>query len=181
MKHERIGDDRLRRYDWRRAMYAGLDMAMEQVRAGQEVGDREIMWALLCEAADVSQRTYSGPPRLGLPRKSAMPDAPDEISQWQLVSAYLRGDLEEMPVEDSQPPQPDAAQITRAEMVLEVWHRAALTGYGDWRRMRKAIYMKACGMPDRKVRALTGFSRQRRHKAKQRAMDDMLEFIGFLR
>ena len=170
----------LRNYDWRRALNAGLDIAIEQVRAGQEVGDREIIWALLCEAAKVSGLTYSGPPRRGMPVKSTMPDAPDEVSAWQLMSAYLRGDLEEMPTEQVTPPQPTAEQVTRAEMVLDVWHRAALIARGDWSRMRKAVYLKACGVPDRKVRAVTGFTRARIHSSKQQALDDMQEFIARL-
>lgn len=169
-----------RNFDWKRAQIAGLEMAMDHVRKGQGVTDRDIWWALLCEAAEVARLCYSAPPRTGMPRKSAMPDAPDEVSDWQLISAYLNGTLEEMPTDESQPPQPSAEQVTRSEMVLWVWHEAALKENGDWKRMRKAVYLKACGVPDRKVRAVTGFTRQRIHSAKNTAMQDMADFVSLL-
>lgn len=169
--------ERLRRYDWRRAQIKGLDMAMERVRAGQTVGDREIWWALLCDAIKASAIAHKAPPWLGMPSKSSMPDAPDEVTQWQMMMAYVRGQIEEMPVEVSRPPQPSAEEITRAEMVLQVWHIAALRNLGDWKRMRKALYLSAAGCPHRKIRAVTGLDRRRIHDAKDRAMKDMLDFV----
>lgn len=167
----------LRNYDWDRAKAAGLEMAYAQVKAGQEVAVRDVYWALLREAAQVSAISYTGPPRQSLPSKSTMPEAPDEVSQWQLMSAYLKGDLEEMPPDQSRPPMPSAAEITRADMVLQVWHLATFRGKGDWKRMRKAVYMRACGVPPRKITAVTGFSRQRLNDAKHKALDDMAEFV----
>lgn len=168
---------RLRNYDWKRAQFHGLDMAMDQARAGQEVTDREIWWALFEEAVKVSAICYSPAPRSGLPSKSAMPDSPDEVTQWQQVMAYIRGQIDEMPTDEARPPQPSAEQITRADMVLTVWHIAALRDMGDWKRMRKAIYLRAAGVPPRKITAITGLTRQRMHDAKNRAMADMLEFV----
>jgi len=168
---------RLRAYDWRRAQFQGLDMAMEQVRAGQEVGDRDIWWALFCDAVSTSAIAHKAPPWLGMPSKSTMPDSPDEVSHWQLAMAYIRGEHDEKEEIKPRPPQPSAEQVTRAEMVLTVWHLAALRDYGDWRRMRKALYLKAGGCPHRKVRAITGFSRDRAYKSKDRAMRDMLDFV----
>ena len=170
-------DARIRNFDWKRAYRAGEDLAIDQVRRGDPVDDRAIMWALLCEACDVARITYSAPPRSGLPQKSTMPESPAEVTDWQLISAYLKGELDEMPTTDATPPQPTAAQVTRSEIVLEVWHRAALSDRGDWARIRKAVYLKACGVPDRKVRAITGFTRERIKYSRRQAVSDMIDFV----
>lgn len=167
----------LRNYDWKRALDHGGQLALEASRVAQDINERSIMWALLKEAAKVSAICYSKTPRTGLPIKSAMPESPQDITPWQMMSAYLRGEVEEMPTGEEVRVQPNAAEITRAEMVLEVWHRSALRHKGDWSRMRKAVYLKACNVPDRKVRAVTGFTKQRIHHAKDAAMNDMWEMI----
>jgi len=164
-------------------MYIGLDMAIDQVKAGQEVTDRDIWWALFCDALQTSSLTDAAPPRTGFPRKSAMPEAPSEVTAWQQAVAYLRGELEEMPVDKPTPPRPDAESISRAEAVLDVWHHAALADMGDWKRMRKALALRGAGVPARKVRkvrAVTGLNRQRLFDAKCRAMEDMQVFVESL-
>lgn len=164
-------------FDWHRAMAAGRDMALEDARRGATPGEPEAMWALLKEAAQVSRVAYRAPPNSGWPRKSAMPDAPDDVSHWHLIAAYLAGQLDEMPTTESRPPMPSAAQISRSEAVLYLWHCHALARKGDKSRIKKAVYLKACGVPDRKIRAVTGLSRQQIHRAKIEAMDDMLEAV----
>jgi len=170
----------VRNYDWERAMREGCKLAVENARKNATLSGVDVMWELLKDAISVSGITYTGTPRQGLPRKSAMPDAPDEITYWQQMSAYLRGETEDQPEIEARPPEPTAEQISRAGMVLEVWHRAALKERGDWKRIRKAVYLKASGVPHRKVSAITGFSRQRLHRSKAEAMGDMLEFIRTL-
>lgn len=175
-KHEAFSDEFIR-YDWTRAWQRGCDMALEQSRRGDEITELSVMWALMCEAAKVS-KFMANPPRAGFPAKSAMPDAPDDVTIWHKMSAYLNGTLEEMPETEMRPPTPSAEEVTRAEMVIELWHKVALRDMGDWRRMRKAVYLKACGIPDRKVRSVTGYSRQRIHKAKNDAMREMVYFVA---
>lgn len=167
----------LRAFDWQRALLRAVEPAAEDMRRGQEMTERDIWWHMLKDAAQVSRIAYSGPPRSGYPVKSAMPDAPKEFTEWQRMAAYLRGELDEMPVTESRPPQPSAAQITQAEMVLRVWHIAALRDKGDWSRIKRAVYLKACGVPDRKIRAVTGLTKQRIHHAKCAAMEDMQIFV----
>jgi len=164
-------------FDWTRAIRAGEIMAVENARRDANLGVEHVMWELLREAADVSQRAYSGLPRLGYPEKSAMPDAPPEVTTWQMMAAYLRGEVEEMPTDTSTKPRPSMEQVSRSEAVLDVWHWHALKRKGQGSRIKHAVYLKACGVPDRKVRAVTGMTRQAIHAAKVEAMQDMWEFI----
>lgn len=163
--------------DWGRVLAHGAEAAVEQARAGDDLKATDAMWALLKEAAQVSRIVHSNPPRTGYPQKSAMPDAATDVSAWHLMMSYINGTLEEKPEIRARPPQPSPYEITRAEAVLQLWHDAALRDYGDWKRMKKAVYLKACGVPDRKVRAVTGYTRQRIHSAKVRAMQDMLDEV----
>ena len=165
------------KFDWKRAIRAGEEMAVENARRDVKLGVEHVMWELLRDAAGVSQRAYSGPPRLGYPAKSAMPEGPAEITPWQMMAAYLRGEVEEMPAEDAAPPRPSMEQVSRAEAVLDVWHWHALKRKGEKSRIKRAVYLKACGVPDRKVRAVTGMTRQAIHAAKVEAMRDMWDAI----
>ena len=152
-------------------------MAAAQVRSDVEVRAEHVIWALLREAAQVSSQAYSGPPRTGYPAKSVMPDAPDSVSQWQMMMAYIQGQVEDAPAVRARPPLPSAEQVTRSELILSIWHHHALRKKGARHRMKKAVYLKACGVPDRKVRAVTGFTKQAIHAAKEEAMRDMWSVI----
>lgn len=171
----------LRRYDWSRAFHIGCALALENARRGKDPDQLDVVWELLREAVKTSAIAYTAPPRSGLPKKSAMPEAVDDITYWQKMTAFIRGEIDEQPEMETRPPQPSAAQVTRSEVFLEVWHRAVFNSRGDWRRMKKAVYLKANGVKDMKVRAVTGFSKQRIHAAKREAMDDMLRFIEEIR
>jgi hypothetical protein len=170
-------DARLRNHDWRRTIAEGVELAKDQIRSDVTMNETHVMWALLKEAASVSSTAYSAPPRTGLPIKSALPEAPDDVTQWQRISAYLRGEVEELPDIQSKPPRPSAEQVTRSEIILEIWHRFCLLRFGERSKMKKAVYLKACGQPDRKVRAVTGMTKQRIHSAKKEAMQDMWEIM----
>lgn len=163
--------------DWDRVLIHGATLAAKEARVGADLKATDAMWALLKEAAQVSAIVHPNPPRTGWPVKSAMPDATVEVTTWHLMMSYIRGTLEEKPEIKSRPPQPSPHEVTRAEAVIDLWHVAALRTMGDWRKMKKAVYLKACGVPDRKVRAVTGYTRQRLHTAKVRAMQDMLDYI----
>ena len=133
------------------------------------------MWALLCHATQVSRLAFQAPPRTGYP--VASPGAilaVDDVSDWQRVAAYLRGELDSVDSASARPAQPSAEEISAAEVVLTVFHRAALRGYGDWRRLRGAVYVHACGAPPRKIYALTGINRNSLRHARDRALRDML-------
>ncbi len=170
-------DSRLRGHDWRRTIAEGVELAKDQVRSDVTLDETHVMWALLCEAAQVSSIAYSGPPRTGMPAKSALPEAPDDVTMWQRISAYLRGEVEDLPEIEARPPRPSAEQVTRSEIILEVWHRFCLQRFGERSKMKKAVYLKACGQPDRKVRAITGMTKQKIHSAKKAAMKEMWEII----
>ena len=141
------------------------------------VDGTHIVWELLKEAATVSRIAYSSPPRLGLPAKSALPDGVDEVTVWQMISAYLRGEVENLPSSDTKAPRPTAKQITRAEMMLEMWHKLAVNDKGDRKRLKRAVYLKASDMRPRLVRTKTGLNYQQLWKAQKDACSDLWEVI----
>lgn len=163
--------------NWPRALSEGREKALEQIRRDRVPNDLDAMWWLLCDAAKVSAQAYDGPPQTGYPRKSSMPEAGDEVTQWQLISAYLRGEVSELPEEEGEEPIPEAARITRAQAVLDVWHHFALKTAGDKRRLKEALYMRACGQKTRVIRAKTGLTHQQMSVAKRSAMQDMLDVV----
>lgn len=165
------------RHNWPATIKAGVEMAGEQVRSDVAVKETHVMWALLKEAAMVSSIAYRAPPRSGWPQKSTLPDAPDDVSQWQMMMAYIRGQVEDAPAVESRPPQPSLEQITRADIILHIWHNHALKRKGERSKIKRAVYLKACGVADRKVRAVTGMTKQAIHAAKEEAMADMWEVI----
>ena len=63
--------------------------------------------------------------------KSALPDGVDEVTVWQMISAYLRGEVENLSSSDTKTPRPTAKQITRAEVMLEMWHKLTVNDKGD--------------------------------------------------
>ena len=63
--------------------------------------------------------------------KSALPDDVDGVTVWQMISAYLRGEGENLPSSDIKGPRLTAKQIIRAEVMLELWHKVALNDKGD--------------------------------------------------
>lgn len=168
----------LRNYDWRRALNHAVNLAVENKRKGYDIRDEDLAWELLREAAKVSAIAYSGPPRSGMPTKSTMPDAPDEVTWWQISSAYIRGDLDEIPEARARQPQPTSEQITRASMVLDVWHFKAMPERQGSKR-KAAVYMKACGAPDRKITAVMGpeFTRHKLRAYKDECAQDMARFM----
>ena len=111
------------------------------------------------------------------PKLSALPDGADEVTVWQMVSAYLRGEVENLPSSDTKAPRPTAKQITRAEVVLELWHKVALNDKGDRKRLKRAVYLKASGMRPRAVRSKTGLNYQQLWKAQKDACSDLWEII----
>lgn len=165
-------------HNWRRTLNAGMQMAVENARKDTTLSAVHVMWELLCEAAKTSQIAYTAPPRTGYPTKAIMPDAPADVTQWQLISAYINGQLDEMPTDDSRPPIPSSEQVSRAEVVLELWHKHALRNQGQKSKIKKAVYLKACGVPDRKITGLVGASRQTILTARNRAMQEMWDVIS---
>ena len=175
-----LPDDILTRmlgHDWRTTVRDGTQMAQENAKRGVVVDGTHIVWELLKEAATVSRIAYSSPPRSGLPMKSALPDGVDEVTVWQMISAYLRGEVENLPSSDTKVPRPTAKQITRAEVMLELWHHIALVEKGDRKRLKRAVYLKASGMRPRAVQELTGLNYQQLWKAQKDACSDVWEKI----
>lgn len=161
-------------FDWQRALRKGEVMAVENARADQKLGPEHVMWELFREACRVS-RSYSGPPRLGYPSKSSLPEAPSERSAWAQAMDYLRGEIEEMPDQGVAMVRPSADEITRSEHVLFLWHQFALKSKGKRRMLRKAVYCMGCGLSYRVIRSRTGISRASLYRARDEAMRDIWE------
>lgn len=159
-------------FDWGKTLRHGEVAAVDAARADQHVGPEDVIWALFREACQVS-KSYAGPPRLGYPGKSSLPEPPEEITAWQRMAAYLRGEVDEIPESDISAPRPTAAQISRADHVLAIWHGHALARKGDRKKLRKAVYALACGLPYRAIRDRTGIARASLYRAKDQAMADM--------
>lgn len=159
-------------HDWGRIIQRGQVMAVDNARADARLGPEDVMWALFQDACRVS-KTYSGPPRLGYPSRSSMPEAPGEQSAWAKVMDYLRGEVDELPVSDRAVVRPSAEEITRSEAVLLLWHRFALRKKGKRVMLRKSVYALGCGAPYRAIRERTGIARASLYRAKDDAMHDM--------
>ena len=97
-----------------------------------------------------------------------------------MVSAYLRGEIENLPSTETKAPRPTAKQVTRAEVILELWHHVALADKGDRKRLKQAVYLKASGMRPRAVRDKTGLNYQQLWRAQKDACFDVWEKISQL-
>ena len=172
-----MDEKRLQGHDWRSTIRDATQAAEQNIRQGVAVDGRHIVWEMLREAANVSRIAYSAPPRLGLPAKSALPDGVDEVTVWQMVSAYLKGEIENLPSAETNTPRPTAKQVTRAEVILELWHHVALHDKGDRKRLKRALYLKASGMRPRAVRDRTGLNYRQLWKAQKDACSDVWEKI----
>ena len=168
----------LKNHDWKKTLRDAEDAARDNKKADAVLKDYHIGWELLREAAHVSRIAFRAPPRSGWPTSSSMPDAPDDVTQWQLMSAYLKGDLESLPSSETKPSRPSAEQIDRAEVILYLWHHHALNRKGDRSRIKKAVYSKACGLNTQKIASITGLTVRQIRSAQVEAAQDIVAQIN---
>lgn len=171
--HGRIAAADRRARIWRWAVQE--DLAGRYAHGNAVLDERAVVWGMLCHAVRVSAVADRPPPRSGYP--AASPGAwlaPDEITWWQRVAAVLRGETDDVAVAAAAvDPAPGAVEILLRDEILDLWHRHALRGMGDWRRLRRAVYALACGVPPRRVQEETGLTRDRLRHARERAVDDL--------
>ena len=167
----------IRHFDWRRAMLHGITLVDKNWRDYDDPQPWAVMWELLCEAARVS-RAFDGPPAMGYPEKSSLPEAPDEVTPWQRQMAYLRGELDELPEDEPTPPAPTSAEVSRAEAVLELWHSHALRRGAYPHPAKRHIYRLADGATLGQVMRLTGMKRHEVLALKRKAAIEMLRAAG---
>ena len=165
---------RMQNHDWQRTLREAEQLALDNIKADAKVSDKHIGWELLREAARVSRISYTAPPRTGFPSSSSLPDAPDDVTQWQLLSAYLKGELETLPSSDMKPSRPSAEQIDRADLILHLWHHNALARKGDKSRLKRAVYLKASGMHPQKIAHVIGVNTRQLKRAQDEAALDVV-------
>lgn len=165
---------RLANHDWQKTLRDAETLARDNIKADARLSDHHIGWELLREAARVSRLSFPAPPRTGFPAKSSLPDAPDDVTQWQLLSAYLKGELETLPSSDMKPSRPSAEQIDRAELILHLWHHHALARKGDRSRLKRGVYLKANGMHPQKISHVLGINSRQLKRAQDEATLDIV-------
>jgi len=168
---------KIKNHDWQKTLRDGEALALDNKKADAVLRDHHIAWELLKEAAKVSRLTYSAPPRTGFPSTSSLPDAPDDVTQWQLMSAYLKGDIESLPSSQTKASRPTSEQIDRSELILYFWHHHALIRKGDRSRIKRAVYLKANGVKIQKISGITGLTTKQILRAQTEAGQDIIEHI----
>jgi hypothetical protein len=168
---------KMRSHDWYNTLRDGKELARKNIRSDKPVTMPRIAWELLREAAFVSRVSYAAPPRSGFPGRSAMPESVDEVTHWQLISAFLRGELDTMPEDNSKAPRPSSVQIDRADVILDLWHQVALVHVGDKKRLRRAVYEMALGVKSQRICSAHGLNYKRLSAAKVTASEDMAQMI----
>lgn len=163
-------------FDWHRALKHGLRLAEDNIRDYPEAEAWAVMWELLREAARVSEASEP-PPHTGYPAKASWPDFQDDVTHWHMQAAYLRGELDELPVEEPTAPVPTAQDVTRADAVLDLWHRRALIVGGRPHRHKRAIYRLAAGATLGAVIRMTGLRRHEVLSLRKRAANEMLRAV----
>ena len=169
---------RLKNHPWTNTWRDGEELARDNIKADATLKEHHVAWELLKEAARVSRLTYRAPPRTGFPSTSSLPDAPDDVTQWQLLSAYLRGEIESLPSSQTKPSRPSSVQIDRAELILYLWHTYSLRRKGDRSRIKRAVYMKANGVRTIQIANITGLTTKQIRTAQVEACEDIVEQIN---
>lgn len=164
-------------FDWRRALLHGINLAADNHHDYEAPVAWSAMWELLVEAVAIS-RGYDAPPRSTYPTRAMMPDAPDDVTWWQIQMDYIRGTLDEIPQEDPTPPMPSAIEVTRADAVLDLWHKHALWRGDHPHPMKRHIYKLAEGMPLGAVMRASGMKRHEVLAMKAKAATQMMRAAG---
>lgn len=168
---------KIKNHNWQKTLKDAETLALDNKKADAVLRDHHLAWELLKEAAKVSRLTYPAPPRTGFPSTSSLPDAPDDITQWQLMSAYLKGDIESLPSSQTKASRPSSEQIDRSELILYLWHHYALMRLGDRSRIKRAVYLKANGVKTQRIGAITGLTTKQILTAQTEAGQDIIEQI----
>jgi len=169
---------RLANHDWSRTLRFAHDRAIDDLRMNADLKDHHMGFALLKHAATVSRIAYPAPPRATMPTASAMPDSADDITQWQLISAYLQGTLVSLPDIPNRPPRPTARDVDITDLVLHIWHNECLMRKGDRSRIKRAVYLKANGVRPQVIHRLSGLSAPRIRSAQVEAGEDIMIAIN---
>ena len=165
---------RLKNHDWDRTLRFAHDRAIDDLRMNARLKDYHIGFALLKHAAFVSRIAYPAPPRADMPGSSALPEATDDVTQWQLISAYLAGNLTSLPNMPNRPPRPTARDVDIADLVLHIWHHHALMRKGDRSRLKRAVYMKANGVRPEIIKRVSGLDQRQIRQAQHESGEDIV-------
>jgi hypothetical protein len=171
---------RLKGYNWHKALKDAESDALDHLKRDAVLSQHHVGFALLRTAATTSRLSYSAPPRPGWPSKSALPDSVDDVTQWQLISAYLKGELASLPDIENRMPRPSSDAIDQCDLVLHVWHHYALPHKGDRSRIKRAVYLRANGAKPNKIAAVTGINVRQLRSAAHEAGQDIFDYVVFL-
>lgn len=161
-------------FDVTRYMHRAAELAADTLHGRERLTPENAMWAMLREAADVS-RSWSAPPRTAFPGRSAMPEAPDTVTEWQRAVFAFEEGLTVTQMYGIRPrAQWTAEQHTHAEVTLRLFHDRAFRLSGDRRRLMRATWDYAAGTPPREMRARYGMSRWQVQRARERVSAEML-------
>ena len=149
-----------------------VEMAEPHVRRNAKIREIDLMWGAFVEAV-MTARKLPSPPNTRGPSKSAMPESPDEITWWDIQLALVKGVIEEEP-EQRATLMPTAAQITRHDVVMDLYHKTAFRGRHDWKRRREALWRYAGGWKAGRVRREYGFPAMALSRMKSEAMLSMI-------
>lgn len=153
----------------------GLRLLVAETGENDRREPKDMIWHMLRQAAAVS-RSFPPPPRTDHPSKSAMPDAPDDVTYWQRqVEAFAQKTTMQALYGTRPRIQYSATQVSDAELTLRLFHRYALHGRGKRRELMRAVYAYAAGMRAAAVRQNFGLSRYSLMRRVDQACEDMLD------
>jgi len=105
-----------------------------------------------------------------------MPEAPDEITVWQKINAYIKGEVQELPEYEPSPIRPSAEECTRADHVLRLFH-AVTSEWGTNSARRRSVAALAMGLRRDAVIRRYGLTRRQIDVARERALREMVRKI----
>lgn len=159
--------------DLNRLAAEGLELAFD---SGVDFYDpAEIAWALTRNAARVIS-TWDRPGPAGYPQRSPMPDPVRPRREIREVERERF--FERVQVETEVRWTPSAREHDRADELSYLWHPQNFVGMSrDPQASCRAVWLKAAGVSDRRIRAITDVSRTRAYDFRRRACLSIGRFL----
>ena len=130
-----------------------------------------LVWCLTKEAAHTLSH-LPGLPRRGYPGKSAWPDFRDDdffAVIRERLSDGVDGEVHRIRM------VPNAAAISRCEIMWDLWRRHGFPKLGKRRELLRVVWAYAGGLRPAKVKTIFGVSRTRLNRAKMQGCENVAE------